>query len=155
MSLSKDLFADRLKKRNRPRTKVPVPELSEEGGEEEYLCVEELTAEELAGVYELQDERKKAGKNGLKQFGSFTQHLVGLSLVDDKTGARFYANLMDIKKGMVGISHPILNRLFEACLELNKVDEKSAEELRKNSESDLENGSGSNSDEKQDAASPS
>ena len=153
MSLSKDLFADRLKKRKPPKTKVPTPEFNDPDTPdvEESLYVEELTAEELSQIYAIQDQRKEAGPNGLKQFGSFTQHMVGLSLVDNDTGLRFYPNLLEIKKGMVGISHSVLNRLFEACLDLNKVDKKSTDELVKNSETDPENGSGSSLPETQDA----
>jgi len=155
MSLSKDLFADRLKKRKRPRIAVPVPELSAEDGKMEYLYVEELTAAELSQVYQVQDDRREAGPNGLKQFGSFSQHMVGVSLVDNDTGLRFFANLMEIKKGMEQLSHPVLNRLFEACLQLNKVDEKSTEELVKNSESDPESDSGSSLPETQESTSAS
>lgn len=152
MPLSKALFVDRTNKRKVPYIDVPVPEYAEPDAppDAEVPCirVEELTSDEISQIQEIEFLRMKMETGGaFAKYGSYDQHMVGLSMTDTSTGQRFFKDLTQCRQGLKQMPNKVLQRLLTACSELNRREQKSIDELVKNLEPTPENASGANSPE--------
>lgn len=108
------------------------------------FTVRELSDYELEHSRAIGKLREAAGVNAEKQYGTWASYLVGLSMIDPKTGENLFKRA-EIVKEMTGVPYSVVEQLTSAVLDLNGMSKKAQEDIEKNSESIPENDSGSTS----------
>lgn len=141
---------DRLEKLELETEEVKVPEL----GEDAVIRLRALTCQESGEWNEVNDLRDQMQAGKVKTYSTIGGYMVGLSMIDEK-GNRVLTNRQDIVATMNQMPAIVISRSFDVCARLNKLNKKSVDELKKNSETNPENDSGSNSPGEQTPQQPS